>query len=67
MSSRDVRIVCPRPCCLLFIQEAVAAKLLPQLLSYRNRPGGIYLKLAGVPGVARNDQWRNRIAMLCII
>ena len=23
--------------------------------------------LAGVPGVARDDQWRNRIAILCII
>jgi len=27
----------------------------------------LYLLLAGVPGVARDDQWRNRIAMLCII
>jgi len=27
----------------------------------------LYLSLAGVPGVARDDQWRNRIAILCIM
>ena len=27
----------------------------------------IIILLAGVPGVARDDQWRNWIAMLCII
>jgi len=26
-----------------------------------------YSQLAGVPGVARDDQWRNRIAILCIM
>jgi len=26
-----------------------------------------YNILAGVPGVARDDQWRNRMAILCII
>ena len=26
-----------------------------------------YKLLAGVPGVARDDQWLNRIAILCIM
>jgi hypothetical protein len=27
----------------------------------------IIVKLAGIPGVSRNDQWQNRIAILCIM
>jgi hypothetical protein len=32
-----------------------------------NGPGKNYRKLAGVPGVARDDKWRNRRAILCIM
>jgi len=33
----------------------------------KNQNTHFYVQLAGVPGVTRDGQWRNRIAMLCII
>jgi hypothetical protein len=41
--------------------------ILDKILFFAAFYGSEYLLLAGVPGVARDDKWRNRIAILCIM